>query len=116
MLLHAGTNDLTQNDNIPMAPQRVGAVLDKIFDSSPDTLVVVAQIIPITFADPTVVTYNNALVDIVGTRAAAGKHVVLADLHTGFPAGELPDRIHPNEAGYARMANAWYAAIEDFLP
>ncbi|MGK3962005.1 SGNH/GDSL hydrolase family protein [Sorangium sp. So ce118] len=116
VLLHAGTNDLTQNDNLPMAPQRVGALLDKIFDSSPDTLVVVAQIIPITFADPTVVTYNNALADIVETRAAAGKHVVLVDMHTGFPAAELPDRIHPNEAGYARMANTWYAAIEDLLP
>ncbi|WP_437961750.1 SGNH/GDSL hydrolase family protein [Sorangium sp. So ce119] len=115
VLLHAGTNDLTQNDDIPMAPQRVGAVLDKIFASSPETLVVVAQIIPITFADPTVVTYNNALVDIVETRAAAGQHVVLADLHTGFPAAELPDRIHPNEAGYARMANMWYAAIEGLL-
>ncbi|HTN87789.1 MAG TPA: SGNH/GDSL hydrolase family protein [Sorangium sp.] len=116
VLLHAGTNDLTQNDNIPMAPQRVGAVLDKIFASSPETLVVVAQIIPITFADPTVVTYNNALVDIVETRAAAGQHVMLVDMHTGFPAAELPDRIHPNEAGYARMANFWYAAIEEFLP
>ncbi|WP_437497375.1 SGNH/GDSL hydrolase family protein [Sorangium sp. So ce1099] len=116
VLLHAGTNDLTQNDNIPMAPQRVGAVLDKIFDSSPETLVVVAQLIPITFADPTVVTYNNALADIVETRAAAGKHVVLVDMHTGFPAAELPDRIHPNEAGYARMANVWYAAIADLLP
>ncbi|WP_434040792.1 SGNH/GDSL hydrolase family protein [Sorangium cellulosum] len=116
VLLHAGTNDLTQNDNIPMAPQRVGAVLDKIFASSPETLVVVAQIIPITFADPTVVTYNNALVDIVETRAAAGQHVMLVDMHTGFPAAELPDRIHPNEPGYARMANVWYAAISDLLP
>lgn len=76
---------------------------------------VVAQLLPITFADPTVVTYNNALVDIVGTRAAAGKHVVLVDMHTGFPTAELPDRIHPNESGYARMANVWYGAIDDLL-
>ncbi|WP_438021787.1 SGNH/GDSL hydrolase family protein [Sorangium sp. So ce233] len=116
VLLMAGTNDLTQNDNLPMAPQRLGALLDKIFASAPDALVVVAQLIPITFADATVVTYNNALVDVVEARAAAGKHVVLVDMHTGFPAAELPDRIHPNEPGYARMANIWYAAIGDLLP
>ncbi|WP_437989212.1 hypothetical protein [Sorangium sp. So ce145] len=38
VLLMAGTNDLTQNDNIPMAPQRLGAVLDKLFASAPDAL------------------------------------------------------------------------------
>lgn len=116
VLLMAGTNDLTQNDNLSSAPQRLGALLDKIFASAPDALVVAAQLIPVTFADPAVITYNQALVEIVEARASAGQHVLLVDMHTGFPASELPDRIHPNGPGYARMANVWYAAIGDLLP
>ncbi|WP_437489121.1 hypothetical protein WME75_10100 [Sorangium sp. So ce1014] len=77
---------------------------------------VAAQLIPVTFADPAVVTYNQALVGIVEARASAGQHVVLVDMHTGFPTSDLPDRIHPNEPGYARMADVWYAAIADLLP
>ncbi len=116
VLLMAGTNDVSQNDNLSSAPQRLGALLDKIFAAAPDTLVVAAQLIPVTFADPAVVTYNQALVGIVEARASAGQHVVLVDMHTGFPASELPDRIHPNGPGYARMADVWYAAIGDLLP
>ncbi len=116
VLLMAGTNDLTQNDNVSSAPQRLGALLDKLFAAAPNALVVAAQLIPVTFADPAVVTYNQALVGIVEARASAGQHVVLVDMHTGFPASELPDRIHPNGPGYARMADVWYAAIGDLLP
>ncbi|WP_234022656.1 SGNH/GDSL hydrolase family protein [Sorangium cellulosum] len=116
VLLMAGTNDVIQNDNLSMAPQRLGALLDKIFTSAPEALVVVAQIIPVTFADAAAVTYNSALRGIVEARASAGQHVVLVDMHTGFPASELPDGVHPNEAGFARMANVWYTAIGDLLP
>jgi hypothetical protein len=33
----------------------------------------------------------------------------------GFPNGELGDGVHPNQAGYARMAGKWYTAIEPYL-
>ncbi|WP_437560911.1 SGNH/GDSL hydrolase family protein [Sorangium sp. So ce542] len=116
VLLMAGTNDVIQDDDLANAPQRLGALLDKIFTAAPDTLVAVAKIIPISFADPKAVAYNDALEDIVEARASAGKHVVLVDQHSGFPMSELPDRVHPNQPGYARMANVWYAAIGDLLP
>ncbi|XYH93774.1 SGNH/GDSL hydrolase family protein [Sorangium sp. So ce1128] len=115
VLLMAGTNDVIQNDALSTAPERLGALLDKIFASAPDTLVVVAKIIPISFADPKAVTYNDALEEIVEARASAGKHVVLVDMHSGFPLSELPDGVHPNEPGYARMADVWYSAISDLL-
>ncbi|WP_437670178.1 SGNH/GDSL hydrolase family protein [Sorangium sp. So ce131] len=116
VLLMAGTNDVIQNDNLSNAPQRLGALLDKIVTAAPDALVVVAQLIPVTFSDAAVVSYNNAIRGIVEARASAGRHVVLVDMHSGFPASELPDSVHPNEAGYVRMANVWYGAIGDLLP
>ena len=35
---------------------------------------------------------------------------------TDFPTSELGDGVHPNQAGYARMAGVWYEAIEPYLP
>ncbi|WP_437621019.1 GDSL-type esterase/lipase family protein [Sorangium sp. So ce1151] len=116
VLLMAGTNDVTQSDNLATAPQRLGSLLDKIFIAAPDALVVVAKLIPISFNDAAVVAYNNALTPVVQAKASAGKHVVLVDMHTGFPTSELADGVHPNAAGYARMANVWYNAIDDMLP
>lgn len=116
VLLMAGTNDVAQGDNLAMAPQRLGSLLDKIFAAAPDALVVVAKLVPLSFNDAAVVAYNNALPPVVQARASAGKHVVLVDMHTGFPTSELADGVHPNAAGYARMANRWYDAIGDMLP
>jgi len=33
-----------------------------------------------------------------------------------LPSVDGGDHLHPNAAGYAKMARAWYAAIESFLP
>jgi lysophospholipase L1-like esterase len=41
---------------------------------------------------------------------------VLVDQHSGFPASDLAtDGIHPNDAGYRRMAGVWYSAIAPLL-
>jgi lysophospholipase L1-like esterase len=44
-----------------------------------------------------------------------GRHVILVDQFTGFPNSELDDGVHPNPAGYARMAGVWYRAISSYL-
>ncbi len=41
-------------------------------------------------------TYNNAIPGIVQTRVAAGKHIIIVDLNTGFPSSGLSsDNVHP---------------------
>jgi lysophospholipase L1-like esterase len=115
VLLMAGTNDFLQNYSVSTAPQRLEALLDKLLAGAPNALIVVAQLTPLAggsaYGEAGVQSYNAALPGIVNARAAQGKHVVLVDQHTGFPASELADGIHPNPAGYARMAGVWYGAI-----
>jgi len=115
VLLHIGTNDIAQNDNVAQAPTRLGALIDDIIETAPDALVVVAKIIPFGSSGP-VTTYNNAIPGIVEARASAGKHVIMVDQNMGFPTSELADGVHPNAEGYARMAGVWWTAISDLIP
>lgn len=113
VLLHLGTNDI--NQNLTGAPDRLGSLIDQIVTDLPDALIVVAQIIPEPSKASAITAYNSAIPQVVQTRANAGKHVILVDQFTGFPASELGDGVHPNQAGYARMAGVWYAAIKAYL-
>ncbi len=92
---------------------------DEIIAAAPDALVVVAKITPLstTAWNATVKAYNDAIPGLVQTRAAAGKHVILADMNTGFTSAMLhSDGIHPVQAGYDFMGDEWYAVIGDLLP
>ncbi|HEX6275472.1 MAG TPA: SGNH/GDSL hydrolase family protein [Polyangiaceae bacterium] len=113
VLLHIGTNDMLQGAS--GASDRLGALLDQITTDLPNALVVVAKIIPFPGAASAVTTFNNAIPGLVQTRANGGKHVIMVDQFAGFPTSELPDGVHPNAAGYARMARVWYAAISSYL-
>ena len=45
------------------------------------------------------------------------KHVVLADMNTGFTASMLStDNVHPNKSGYDFMGDKWYELIGELLP
>jgi len=114
VLLHLGTNDINQS-MLSGAPERLGSLIDQIVSKLPSALIVVAKIIPEPSKASDIANFNNAVPPIVQTRANAGKHVILVDQFTGFPASELGDGVHPNQAGYARMAGVWYPAIKGYL-
>jgi lysophospholipase L1-like esterase len=114
VLLHIGTNDMYRSP--AGAPDRLGALIDQIVAELPDALVVVATIIPFPGGAGAVNTFNAAVPALVEARAADGKHVIMVDQFAGFPSSELGDGVHPNQAGYARMAQVWYDAIRELLP
>jgi lysophospholipase L1-like esterase len=115
ILLMIGTNDVAQNDDLPNAPERLDALLGKLIGEAPQALIVVAQITPLSFGGTGVDAFNAALPAIVEARAKGGEHVMLVDMHTGFPTSLLGDGVHPNQTGYERMAGVWYAAIGGLL-
>jgi hypothetical protein len=113
VLLHIGTNDMYMSPS--GAPERLGTLIDGIVMAAPDALIVVSTIIPLSFGGSAVDTYNDAIPAVVQKRIDAGKHILLIDQFTGFPTSELGDGVHPNQAGYSRMAGKWYEAISQYL-
>jgi lysophospholipase L1-like esterase len=125
ILLMIGTNDVNLNVDVPNAPTRLGALLDRMINDAPNALLVVAKITPWMDdgANASVVQpYNNAITGVVQTRAAAGKHVIAVDMYAPFTANPnfktalMSDFLHPNDAGYVIMGDVWYAAIRSYLP
>ena len=116
VLVHIGTNDMYMS-NPGGAPMRLGNLLDKITTALPNALIAVAKIIPLPSGTAAVNTFNAAIPGIVATRVAAGKHIIIVDLNTGFPSGDLSsDNVHPNPTGYAWMGDVWYKAIGSLFP
>lgn len=123
VLLMIGTNDVDNSLDLPNVPQRLGALIDSIVALDAHTLIVVAQITP-TMQDPLnarIQTYNAALPAVVKSRADAGKHVVLVDMYGAFVADKayrttlLYDRLHPNIAGFQKMADTWNTVLHDLV-
>jgi lysophospholipase L1-like esterase len=121
--LMIGTNDVNLNDDLPNAPVRLAALVDSILQTDSKLLLVVAQITP-TQTDAensSVLAYNSAIPALVQERATAGRHVAMVDMYDAFTAdatyksADLSDNLHPNDAGYDRMAKVWYDAVGSLL-
>ncbi|WP_394846010.1 SGNH/GDSL hydrolase family protein [Pendulispora brunnea] len=117
VLLHIGTNDMNQNYNVATAPDRLSALIDQIANDVPGVTIVVAQIVPALDAtiNGRIVTFNNAIPGIVQNKVSQGKKVRLVDMYHALGNADLADTLHPNDAGYAKMASLWYSHLERIL-
>jgi hypothetical protein len=109
VMVHIGTNDISSNLN--GSGTRLGNLLDKITTGLPNALVVVAKIIPFTNA----AQYNAMIPGVVDPRVAQGKHIIIVDCFTNFPAGGM-DFVHPYQSGYNWMGDRFYESVSSLLP
>ncbi|MBT8224130.1 MAG: SGNH hydrolase [Dactylosporangium sp.] len=110
ILLHIGTNDMISSAS--SAPSQLSTLLDHITTTAPNAEVFVATIIPLSFADAAVRTYNAAIPGIVQAQASAGKRVHLVEMYSALTTADLADGVHPNAGGYSKMADVWYEALQ----
>ncbi|KAJ5377735.1 uncharacterized protein N7496_005144 [Penicillium cataractarum] len=114
VLLHAGTNDMKGDVDVANAPSRLGDLIDLIFEHSEDAVLLVCQIIPSTTSayQTRIDDFNAALPALVEDYTAKGKKVALVAMNKALTTADLADNLHPNDGGYKKMADAYYAAIE----
>lgn len=110
--LEIGTNDLNGNYQIPTAPDRLRALIDRITRSLPEVTVLVGTVIVSTSGtvEANRPGFNARIPGIVQAQQAAGKRVRLVDM-SALTAADLADSLHPNDNGFRKMADAFNAGV-----
>ncbi|GAI11211.1 unnamed protein product, partial [marine sediment metagenome] len=113
ILLHIGTNDITASGQ---DANEVSDILDEIDRFSTDTKVILALIINRQTYSPATTQFNIDVNDMAQNRIAAGDDIIIVDMeHALSYPDDMADSVHPNGAGYAKMAEVWYSALVDCL-
>jgi len=117
ILLHAGTNDWSINSiGISQIFDEVQRYEDEF--NHPITIIV-ARIINTPSYYPHLTTLNYNIQNLADTRIASGDDMVVVDMENGAGlnyATDFYDSLHPNDAGYEKMATVWYNALKTILP
>jgi lysophospholipase L1-like esterase len=117
VLLLIGTNDFGQGVDIARAIDRLDLLLGRIARARPTATVLVSNLLergePHNGNIQTL--FNPFLPDRVAAHAAAGRDIWLTDLRAAVPLADMPDNLHPNQTGYDKMADAWFAAVTNAL-
>lgn len=118
VLINVGTNDTIQNHDLTTAPARLHLLIDQIIADRPGALVLVSTLVPspVPLRDQRVVAFNAALPGVVAAERTAGRHVYLVDLYGALTTADISnDKIHPTEAGYAKIAERWFEVLAPLL-
>jgi len=108
--LMAGTNDMYRGDPTG-ATGRLGELLDKLVTAVPESVVLVATLTAIPFAQAAANTFNSEMSNLVKARTEQGKKIAVVNM-AAVQASDLKDGIHPNDVGYGKMADAWFKGFE----
>ena len=115
VLLHIGTNGFTSS------PDDVDDVLNEIdrfeADSGKSVAVILARIINRSTYHEYTTVFNDNLQAMADARAAAGDKLVVIDQETVLDyETDMWDTLHPNNQGYAKMADPWMDELLGLLP
>jgi lysophospholipase L1-like esterase len=113
ILLHIGTNDITQGNQDANKVNSILNVIDAYEVTSGQSItVVLARIIDRVPNSPATTAYNNDLNTMATNRIANGDHIVIVNMQYALNySTDMSDSLHPNDNGYVKMANVWYNAL-----
>ncbi|GAA4255348.1 cellulose binding domain-containing protein [Dactylosporangium darangshiense] len=122
ILMHLGTNDMW-GGYIPLSTKLAAftKLIGQMRANNPAVKIIVAQIIPMSQSacatcPADVIALNNAIPGWAAGLTTAQSPITVADLWTGFDAvADTVDGVHPNDAGFQKMADRWYPALTQAL-
>ena len=116
ILLHVGTNDISQRETAYNVSLEIDQILDQIdlfeLDNDYRIKVIVAKIINHFDYQENVRALNNYISRNVEDRFKDGDYIFLADFYSSLNDERyFLDNVHPNESGYKVMAETWASKI-----
>lgn len=88
-------------------------LIEKLFSSIEGTTIILSTLLPNGKQPEKVESINEQLRNLVAYRRARNNRIVLADMSHFIKVDELVDKIHPDDAGYEKMASVWWAAFQE---
>ena len=114
VLINAGTNDATQGYYVDSTGDRLRAMINYIFDTVPNTCVVLSTLLPNTLNPGNVALINSQYRALAQDLIANGKRLILVEFDNGWlTTADLVDTTHPTDFGYRKMAAQWFQAISE---
>jgi lysophospholipase L1-like esterase len=117
VLLHIGTNDVTWNDQDANEVNDILNIIDNYeADSNKSVTVVLALIINRNPYNAATTAFNNDVNAMALNRIANGDDIIIVDMeHALNYTADMNDNVHPNDAGYTKMAAVWYDALVGYF-
>lgn len=115
VLLQVGTNDLLAGTPAATVAQRLDTMLTTIRATSSAGVIVAGVWAPLRTRLAARAEYARLAATVVARHRFAGEHVTFADTSTLLGPGDLFDGLHPDAAGYRKVADMWEREIRSFL-
>lgn len=121
-VINAGTNNALQTTAVATAGRDMGALVDYLLEASPRSFVVMSTLVTNTVpnCEPLILDMNQQFWDLMDAYEAAGKPVVMAEMHAGSGLPGRPtasdvggDGTHPTDEGYRMMGRIFVEAVKE---
>jgi lysophospholipase L1-like esterase len=117
ILVNAGTNDCSQDNDIVHAGDRMRAMVEHLFEMSPRATVLLSSLIvnKDSNVEANVLAVNVQYRALAADLKARGRRLVFVDMHgpDGPLLEDMADSTHPNDEGYLKMGALWYKGLVD---
>jgi lysophospholipase L1-like esterase len=115
VLLHAGHNHFAEAQPIPGILAATERLIASFRATNPQVIILLAQVIPAGKLPKYsyIPELNTALAHLATRLHTAAQPVIIVNQATGFDwrTDTIPDLVHPNAAGAAKMAQRWFETL-----
>lgn len=117
VLLHLGTNDISEEQSIPSTLEELAEIVLAIRKANPRVVILLAQLIPST--DPgleRIPEFNQEIPGLAADLDTPESPVLVVNQARGFDATtDTYDGVHPDRSGEKKMSRRWLESLRQFL-